>query len=360
MKPTTLTLDDWQQLVALLPENRDAIAQQAGVLRRKRAIQDADTLLRLALAYSWLGLSLRNTAAWAKQNGVAQLSDVAVLKQLRQAANFLQKLVLEILQRRTNVRQLHSCAFSVQIIDASVITEPGSQGTDWRVHLTLELATLSMAAVEVTDAHSAESFTRVENPAKRLTLGDGGYAHRQGIAHLAQAGGHVLVRLNWQNMPLLHENGAVFDLLGALGSLSEGQTGDWAVRTAPDAKTDTPSIPGRLVALAKSAAATEATRRQIHKRAKDKGKTPDARTLEAAAYIFMFTTASAVDLAPEMVLELYRFRWQIELAFKRFKSLLDLGELHAHDPQVCRTYLYAKLLAALLIEDLSTRSAFSP
>jgi len=50
-------------------------------------------------------------------------------------------------------------------------------------------------------------------------------------------------------------------------------------------------------------------------------------------------------------LELYRFRWQIELAFKRLKSLLSLDQLPAFDEQLVRTIIYAKLLAALILSD---------
>ena len=44
-------------------------------------------------------------------------------------------------------------------------------------------------------------------------------------------------------------------------------------------------------------------------------------TLEAADYVFVFTTL-ADQIAPQAVMELYRGRWQIELAFKRLKSLV--------------------------------------
>ncbi|NOZ87278.1 MAG: transposase [Deltaproteobacteria bacterium] len=61
------------------------------------------------------------------------------------------------------------------------------------------------------------------------------------------------------------------------------------------------------------------------------------------------------------VLDLYRFRWQVELAFKRLKSLLHIDELPAKDHSLTRTFIYAKLLAALLLEDLSDRFlVFSP
>jgi IS4 transposase len=61
-------------------------------------------------------------------------------------------------------------------------------------------------------------------------------------------------------------------------------------------------------------------------------------------------------------LTLYRFRWQIEMAFKRMKSILALDEMAAKDQRLCRTFLLAKLLAALLVEDLARHAgaAFSP
>src|SRR5205823_7729746 len=83
--------------------------------------------------------------------------------------------------------------------------------------------------------------------------------------------------------------------------------------------------------------------------------------LEAAEYCFVFTTVAAARLSAEAVLELYRFRWQIELAFKRMKSLLQLDEMAAQDDALCRTFLYVKLLATLLVEELSRQWVdFSP
>ena len=52
------------------------------------------------------------------------------------------------------------------------------------------------------------------------------------------------------------------------------------------------------------------------------------------------------------VLELYRRRWQIELLFKRLKSLALIGHVAKHDPRSSRAWLYGKLLVALLTEKL--------
>src|SRR5262249_8414140 len=175
----------------------------------------------------------------------------------------------------------------------------------------------------------------------------------------AATGAALIVRLGWQSVPLQGPDGRALDLLATLRNLPEGARGDWAVQTAPTG--EIPAVPGRLVAVRKSPAAAEAARGQGGATARRKGKTPDARSLEAADYLFVFTTVPADHLAGAAVLEVYRFRWQIELAFKRLKSLLSLDALVAKDPAFCRTFLCMKLLGALLVDQLSHRWVdFSP
>ena len=53
------------------------------------------------------------------------------------------------------------------------------------------------------------------------------------------------------------------------------------------------------------------------------------------------------------ILEWYRLRWQIELAFKRLKSLAQLGHLPKYDDESSRAWLYGKLFVALLTDKLA-------
>ena len=52
------------------------------------------------------------------------------------------------------------------------------------------------------------------------------------------------------------------------------------------------------------------------------------------------------------MLEWYRLRWQVELVFKRFKSLAQLGHLPKYDDDSAKAWLYGKLFVALLVEKL--------
>src|SRR5579871_2753689 len=81
---------DWGWVTGRLgsAEELERSARQSGALVRRREIRDAQSLLRLCLGYG-CGLSLREAAAWASLNGIAAMSDVAVLKRLRGAADWL-------------------------------------------------------------------------------------------------------------------------------------------------------------------------------------------------------------------------------------------------------------------------------
>ncbi len=66
--------------------------------------------------------------------------------------------------------------------NATTVEEPGSTGTDWRVHYCLSLPDLRCDFYELTDNHSAETYKRVPVSEGDIILGDRGYSHREGVA----------------------------------------------------------------------------------------------------------------------------------------------------------------------------------
>lgn len=353
--------DRWRELVTLLPRDIDETALQWGAIKRRRQIRDGRTLLRLALAYAFACGSLRETAAWAQLNKVATFTDVAVLKRLRFAAPWLGFLLMQMLAERAKVVASRFPDLRVRLIDATVVSRRGSAGTDWRIHMGFNLGAFRIDHLEVRGPQGGETFARHAVKKGDVLLGDRGYAHRRGICSVVSAGGDVVVRINWRNLPLLGADGKAMDILAAVRTLEAGDIADIRVQVAPDEKAGIAAVAGRLVVLRKSEEVAERTQRSILAEARKKGRTPDARTLAAAAYVFVFTTLSQDRLSASDVMELYRFRWQIELAFKRLKSITELDEMAAHDPDLCRTYLCSKLIGALLVEDLTQGlDAFSP
>ncbi len=52
-------------------------------------------------------------------------------------------------------------------------------------------------------------------------------------------------------------------------------------------------------------------------------------------------------------LEIFRFRWQIELAFKNLKSVIGLTRMEAKSRDLCLAYISALLILAILVDRMT-------
>jgi hypothetical protein len=291
-------------------------------------------------------MSLRQTAAWAAAVGVGEMSDVAILKRLRKSGDWLGHIMSQWLRERglsANVPEYRVC-----LIDASVISKPGSTGIDHRVHLRYDLGAQRIAGVEVTDYREGESLKRHEVQPGEVVVADRGYASRQGISWVLSQGGHVVVRAHWHNTGIQTVGGKRLGVVPLLQTLGDAEVGDWRVSVEDAGRRHVL----RLVAVKKSTAAADREKNVILGEARHKVRNHNPLSLKAAEYFYVLTDLPEAVPAIQ-VLELYRLRWQIELAFKKLKSLLHLDNLRAKDPELARTYLLAKLLGALIVEELS-------
>ena len=127
-----------------------------------------------------------------------------------------------------------------------------------------------------------------------------------------------------------------------------GASRAWRVATAGASA----PVQGRLCAVRKSDTAIGLAHKKLRRKASKSGKKLKSETLEYAKYVILFTTFPESDFPPGAVLEWYRVRWQVELVFKRFKSITKLGHLPKHDDESAKAWLYGKLFTALFVEKL--------
>lgn len=346
MKNERYINEEWVYILSLLPNNLETLCESKLALSRKREITNAADYLRLCMAYSICDMSLRQTAAWASMIGMAELSNVAVLKRLRTASGWLGSIVAEWMYQHGLTHGMSDR--KVRVLDATTISKPGSTGADWRLHVRMDLAERRMEQVELTDEKEGERLNRHTIAPDEIILGDRGYATSKGIAHVLQSGGHFVIRSRW-NLDLHTPSGSRLDMIPLLETLGPDEIGDWPVRL--DYQGAQYSL--RLVAIRKSAHATEKAKRELRREAKKKGRTLQRETLSSAQYIIVVTDMPQETLTCTQVLELYRLRWQIELMFKRFKSILGFDQLRAKDKELSQTYLLSKILGALVIDELT-------
>jgi Transposase DDE domain len=342
--------DDWQFLLTFLPAGWQDQAKALGAIQRCRKFERPETLLRTLFIHLSDGCSLRETAVRAKHGNIVDISDVALLKRLKAAGAWLQWMAAGVMQKWIEKQPdaIFGDKLRIRLIDGTTVQEPGSTGATWRMHYSILLPSLQCNEVHVTSPKVGESFKRFTVEPGDVFLGDRGYAHREALWYVLEGGGQVLVRINLTNLPLVDEHGAPFPLLERLRTLTGTRLGDWEVRLPAEQRL----IPGRLCALKKNKGAAERARLQALRESHKKWHKVRPETLEAAEYTFVFTTLPGDAFTPAKILEMYRGRWQIEIVFKRLKSLLGLGHLNKTDVALSKAWLQGKLLVAFLIEAL--------
>lgn len=338
--------------MGLLPSNWEQQAVLQGAAERWRGFKSISALLRTLLLHVGKGYSLRETTARAKAAGLANISDVALLKRLRKAERWLQWLCARLAEESGWEVPMESRGWNVRAVDGTVVKEPGRSGNLWRIHYSLRIPSLVCDHLELTPTRGrgvAETLTRFAASAGDLVLADRGFSRPSGVEALTRRGAAVIVRLNTSSLPLFTAQEKRFELLEQIRQWPEsGAARQWPVWVhGPEMK-----IEGRLCVIGKSEQATRKAVRKIQRKAQQGGPETKPETLEYARYVMVFTTLANQQFSADEILEWYRVRWQIELMFKRMKSLAQIGHLPKHDERSARAWLYGKLLVVLLGQKL--------
>ena len=220
-----------------------------------------------------------------------------------------------------------AAAYRLSVIDGSSIEAPEADGTDYRRHRRLDLVSLTLLELVGTDAHTAESWRHFTRGAGDIARVDRGYCQPAALVETRQQGAAWIVRWN-SGMPLWTSTGEAFDLAGTWPAVPPTQ----AVVTHA-VQVGAAGAAGRVAASRQAcrlpAAQAKEARRRCRRRAQKSGKTRRAATLYLAGWVVVVTTLEAVGWPAETILALYRGRWQVELAIKRWNSRLDVGRLRA-------------------------------
>ncbi len=347
--------ETWDGLVKAfpVPVALEVSARIAGALFRRREVKCAADLLRMVLAYACCDYSLRLLGIWCVARGLGDLSHNALRKRLKHCHRWLGMLIVALLQSR-RLQLPQGSNLRVRIQDATRVVGPGKPGTECRVHLSMDLGQARMDGIEVTDVHGGETLVRFAAQPGEIRLVDRGYAHPRGLGEILASGGQLVVRINWQNLPLQEEDGRRFDIALWLREIQGSSSG------AQERSVWLPTPQGRfavrLLACPLPAEKVEKARRRARQVARQKKHNVDERTLLAAGFVLLVANLPLGSWSTQQVLALYRFRWQVELLFKRLKSLLALDKLRAQDSELAQVYLLGKLLGALLLEEVTDQA----
>ena len=345
--------EDWGVLMSFLPADWRRLAGKTDALKGLRQNKSAEDCLRTLLIHLACGYSLRETALRAREAHLANLSDVALLKRLRKSEQWLYELCSELFGE-THLNEPESAsARRIRLVDATHVKEPGKMGTQWRIHYSLSWPSLRCDYLRITPSRGqghGESLSTLPVKSGDCLLADRGYSTAHGIGQVVSQKADVIVRLNPQGIRLLDAQGHLFAWPQCLESLSRpGQISQWKAFIPQEGDS---AVEGRICAIRKSQQATQLALRKLQKKVTKNGLALEPDTVLFAGYVLVFSTLSEVQFEPQTILDWYRLRWQIELVFKRFKQIAQLGHLPKNDPQSARAWLYGKLFVALLVEKL--------
>jgi hypothetical protein len=344
--------EDWDLLVSFFPANWKHLARLSGALKGLRQDKSEENLIRVLMLHVGCGFSMRETVVRAKQANLADLSAVALLKRLRKSKDWLYRLCCALFEERgfqmkTPLKQ------SLRLIDSTLVKEPGKTGSLWRIHYSFQWPTLACDYFKITATEGSgtgDSLRHFPLRPQDYVLADRGYCQASGIHFAVRNQAYVTLRLNAQGIRLQDEAGSDLPLAQKLQTIEKtGQIGEWKAFIPLEGSTP---VPVRVCVIRKSQAAIALAQKKLKRRASRKGTELQPETLFYAQYVMVLTTFPEQDFPAELILAWYRFRWQIELVFKRFKQIAQLGHLPKYEDESAKAWLYGKLFVALLTEKL--------
>ena len=325
---------EWPYVLTLLPPDLEDSARENQALVRCRNVRDAEALMRMALAYAVSDLSLKDVAAWAQTLGVAEITGPGLFYRLREAEAWLERVLAQTLQ--SQVQAESGRRRRLRVVDATVITGPGATGTQWRAHVLLDAERGGFRSVELTDARGGEEYGRHPIEPGEVVLGDRAYATARGLWAVRSAGGEVVARMNPHSIRVCDADRKPLRLL--------------------EEESRVPSVGGTDFHI--EVPIPPAKRNKSHKtwpldraRAWVPARAVAGRTRRGEV-IWILTSLPSAQAPPSELLQLYRLRWQIELFFKRLKSLLHLDTLPSRQGPTARSWMLARFLAAALAQKL--------
>jgi hypothetical protein len=335
--------DLWSsEIVPQLPADLEAQARILGAFRRRRALACATDLLRAVLASVLVATSLQHLGAWAVLAGVADISAPAWQKRLIRTRPWLHWLLAELLTPALPpLRVVPHASGNILLVDATRLQQPGGSGDDWRLHTAYNFTVGRLAQVTLTDQSGGEHLGYYRLQPGDIVVADNGYGYRRSVATVCKQQAHVVIRVRPATFPFEQADGQVVDVVAQLrkrGPSVRAWRG-WCT----DADGERYQV--RLLAAKLPPAEAAAARRRARQNARDHGRRVQPQTLLVAGWVLLITTLPTRTWDAAAVLRLYRVRWQVELVFKRMKSILRLGQVRGHTQASIEAQVLALLVA---------------
>ena len=346
-----------KELVDLLPEGYEKECYEKKAIRRKRTIKNPLDLIVLLLYYLYDNHSLVDVSQFAILKNIGKISDTALIKRFVQCKDWIQWLISEMLPNEIihykKPKELEP--YRVIAVDASDIVQKGAVKKTWHLHYGIDLFSLTCNQFKLTEQSTGESLKNFNIEEKDLTIADRAYGTITSIEHCLKRGGEFIIRIKNKAFNLYNQNREKILLSDWLRTISE-KAEELRVYIKDSNKN---LIPLRICAVKKTKEEIAIEEKRLKRLESKKQTTYSEDTKFTHEFMFVITSLPT-SVSAEKVLEYYRLRWQVELVFKRYKSLLGLGNIPTKTKESSEVWLNGKMFLALLIEKYLGDIDFSP
>jgi hypothetical protein len=349
----------FEDLAAILPELWREKARELGALRRAREIKTPDDLLRLIFLYLTEGKSFGNTSALLNMSESYHLTKKAIYTRMCNSGEWLRWLCEHLCRESQMLVEKPAWLWGkrVYLVDASDESVYGSSKTDFRLHYCVGLFDLGMKEMRLTDAKTGEKLSNFQSFGKDdLIIADRAYGTIAGIEYMGRCGSDFLLRYRTGAFNLYTEEQERVEVTDFFQGLEAGACGEVTLYY----KVKEAYKPVRVCAIRKDEEAEKKgiERLKVMNRMKSHGKPPSEAQLANNRYVIVVTSLFETEAC--LILQLYCFRWQIELVFKRLKSLFGYNQIPSKGEASAKAWFYGKLLLAAFCETWANKARFSP
>lgn len=327
-----------------LPEDYQELAIEFKAFTRSRKIKSPAQLMQVVMSYCGIDEVLRETAGHFTLLE-QRISDTAIHHRLKACGPWVKALLSRMMGEAANPLLEGNLRFI--LVDGSTVQGPGATGTQYRLHLAIDLVRLHLVHVVVTDDQTGEHLNHYPLQDGDVVMADRGYNQVDRWMEVADRGVGLIVRYNPHGINLYDADGQKREIEGVLKATTATEVcvSVWVRNQHKEV------LKGFLHARRLPPAPAAEARRRVRAAAKKAGRQIQPRTLALAAWVFIWTTLPPAVLPTASVMALYRVRWQVELAIKRLKSLLNIDQLRAKkNSALADVYLHGKLLYAWVVE----------
>ncbi len=346
------------QLIRELPAGYAEACFKEGAIQRKRVISSPDDLMMLSLFHLINGCSLMEISTIASLAKIGNISDVAFMKRFEHCEGWFKWIISQLISDGLISYQKPKSLekYNVIGVDATTVSEKGRSGRLFRLHLAIDIFKMETLQHLISARDVGETLTNFTIHSNDLFIADRAYCSKIGINHCLSSDGNFILRYRRRSFNLYNTTGDKVDLLEHLQSLKNNDVLELRLFMR---NSDGSANPVRICGIRKSLDAITKSRKRLRRQESRSGIKFTQQTKDFNDYIVLISNLRG-EVSATDILNIYRFRWQIELYFKRLKSIMDFGELPKRRDRSIMSWLHGKLMVALLIETMIGKVDFSP